>query len=317
MSGSGEPAALAALPEPGERLDRAGVGFAVTAYGLWGLAPVYFKLLGFAGAVEIVAHRVVWSVVVLAALIAVRRQFRALFALRWRDVGWLAVSGLLISVNWGIYLWALQSGRLVEASLGYFINPLVNVVFGVLFFGEWLRPAQLIALALAALGVLNEIVGVGVLPWMGLALALSFGLYGLVRKRLAVDSAVGLGVETTLMLPVALGYLLVTAQDGAGWFAGGTVGQLLLLSLAGVVTVVPLISFAAAARRLPLSTLGFFQYLAPTMTLLLAVFAYGEPFAPRQFVTFGCIWVALVIFSLEALYHQRRSNAWRASPRAP
>jgi chloramphenicol-sensitive protein RarD len=311
MSGTGASEPVAILPVPGQPLDRAGVGFAVAAYGLWGLAPVYFKLLDFAGAVEIVAHRVVWSVVVLVALIAVRRQFRALSALRPREVGWLAVSGLLISANWGIYLWALQNDRLVEASLGYFINPLVNVVFGVLFFGEWLRPAQIVALVLAALGVLNEIVGVGVLPWMGLTLALSFGLYGLVRKRLAVDSAVGLGVETSLMLPVALFYIAMTARSGTGAVANGSPEDMLLLSLAGIVTVVPLVSFAAAARRLPLSTLGFFQYLAPTLTFLLAIFAYGEPFAARQFVTFGCIWLALVIFSLEALYHQRRSSAWR------
>jgi len=288
------------------RLDRAGMGFAVAAYGLWGLVPVYFKLLGYATALEIVAHRVVWSVAVLAVLIVVRRQVGNLLALRWRELGWLTVSGLLISANWGIYVWALQSDRLIEASLGYFMNPLVNVVLGVLFFGEWLRPAQKMALGLATLGVLNEIVGVGVLPWMGLTLALTFGFYGLVRKRLAVDSAVGLGVETLLMLPVAVMFLVVAGLEDRGTLVNGSWSEILLLSLAGLVTVVPLVSFAAAAARLPLSTLGFFQYLAPTMTFLLAIFVYGEPFHSRQFVTFGCIWLALVIFSLEALYHQRR-----------
>jgi chloramphenicol-sensitive protein RarD len=251
-------------------------------------------------------HRVVWSVVVLALLIVVRRQVGNLLALRWRELGWLAVSGLLISTNWGLYIWALQSDRLIEASLGYFINPLVNVVLGVLFFGEWLRPAQKLALVLAVLGVVNEIVGVGVLPWMGLTLALTFGFYGLVRKRLAVDSSVGLGVETLLMLPVAVAWLVVTGMEGSGTLANGTWAQITLLAFAGLVTVVPLVCFAAAAGRLPLSTLGFFQYLAPTMTFLLAIFVYGEPFHSRQFVTFGCIWLALVIFSLEALYHQRR-----------
>lgn len=282
---------------------------AITAYGLWGLAPVYFKLLDFAGAVEIVAHRVVWSVVVLAGLIAVRGQFGNLLALRARELGWLVVSGLLISINWGLYIWALQSDRLIEASLGYFINPLVNVVLGVLFFNEWFRPAQKIALGLAVLGVVNEIVGVGVLPWMGLTLAITFGLYGLVRKRLAVDSAVGLSVETLLVLPLALGYLVMLHVRGSGAFPGGSLADLALLSAAGLVTVVPLVSFAAAAGRLPLGILGFFQYLAPSITLLLAVFAYGEPFHPRQFVTFGLIWSALVLFSLEALYHQRRLGA--------
>jgi len=290
----------------GEPLDRAGMAFAVTAYGLWGLAPVYFKLLGFATALEIVAHRVVWSVVVLAALIAVRRQLDNLLALRRREVGWLAMSGALISLNWGLYVWALQSERMIEASLGYFINPLVNVVLGALFFNEWFRPAQKVALGLAALGVLNEIVGVGVLPWLGLTLALSFGFYGLVRKRLQVDSAVGLTVETLLMLPAALVYLAFMGLAASGTLAVGSPGELLLLSAAGLVTVVPLVSFAAAAGRLPLSTLGFFQYLAPTMTFLLAIFVYGEPFYSRQFITFGCIWLALVIFSLEALYYQRK-----------
>jgi chloramphenicol-sensitive protein RarD len=294
------------VPVPGHGLDRTGVACAVAAYGLWGLAPVYFKLLGYASALEIVAHRVVWSVAVLTVLIAARRQFANLLALRWRELGWLGLSGLLISSNWGLYIWALQSDRLIEASLGYFINPLVNVVFGVLFFGEWLRPGQKFALGLAVLGVGNEIVGVGVLPWMGLTLAITFGLYGLVRKRLAVDSAVGLGVETLLMLPAAAAYLLATGQAGLGALANGSWRDVALLSAAGLVTVVPLVSFAAAARRLPLSTLGFFQYLAPSITLLLAVFVYGEPFHSRQFVTFGCIWAALVIFSLEALYHQRR-----------
>jgi chloramphenicol-sensitive protein RarD len=294
------------VPAPGQRIDRAGVGFAITAYGLWGLAPVYFKLLHFATALEIVAHRVIWSVLVLAVLIFGRRQWRGLLALRGREFAWLALSGLLISTNWGVYIWALQSGRLVEASLGYFINPLVNVVLGVLFFGEWLRPGQKLALGLAVLGVVNEIVGVGVLPWMGLTLALTFGFYGLVRKRLAVDSAVGLGVETLLMLPAALAYLVVIGAAGGGTLLHGSWSQTLLLAAAGLVTVVPLVSFAAAAGRLPLSTLGFFQYLAPSMTFLLAILVYNEPFHPRQFLTFGCIWAALLIFSGEALYHQRR-----------
>jgi chloramphenicol-sensitive protein RarD len=290
----------------GEPVDRTGMVCAVTAYGLWGLAPVYFKLLGFASTLEIVAHRVLWSVVVLTVLVALRRQFEALLALRWREVGWLALSGALISLNWGLYVWALHNERMIEASLGYFINPLVNVVLGALFFNEWFRPAQKIALGLAALGVLNEIVGVGVLPWLGLTLALSFGFYGLVRKRLRVDAALGLTVETLLMLPAALVYLAVMGLAASGTLAVGSPGELLLLSAAGLVTVVPLVSFAAAAGRLPLSTLGFFQYLAPSMTFLLAIFVYGEPFHTRQFLTFGCIWLALVIFSLEALLQQRR-----------
>jgi chloramphenicol-sensitive protein RarD len=287
-------------------VDRAGVGFALAAYGLWGVAPVYFKWLDFAGPLEVVAHRVVWSVLLLAVLVSMRRAWRVVAALKVSQLGWLAVSGLLISMNWSLYVWAIFSDRMLDASLGYFINPLVNVLLGVLFFKEWLRPAQKVALALAALGVLNEVVAVGVLPWVGLFLAISFGLYGLVRKRLAVDPVVGLGVESTLVLPLAGGYLLLGALSGTGALARLDPAEVGLLSLGGPVTVAPLVFFAAAAVRMPLSVLGFFQYLAPSAMFVLAVFVYGEPFRITQLVSFGCIWVALLIFSGEALYHQRR-----------
>lgn len=287
-------------------VDRAGVGLALAAYGLWGVAPVYFKWLGFADAVEVVAHRVIWSVALLALLLWLGGRWAAVARLTRPQLAWLTLSGVLISANWLLFIWAVFAGRMLDASLGYFINPLVNVLLGVLFFKEWLRPAQRIALALAGLGVANEVVAVGVVPWVGLLLAGSFGMYGLVRKRLAVDSVVGLGVETTLVLPLALAYLAVTTLGGSGSLARGEPAQVALLSLAGPVTVAPLVCFAAAAVRLPLSVLGFFQYIAPSALFLLAVFVYGEPFRMTQLVTFGCIWLALVIFSLEALYHQRR-----------
>jgi chloramphenicol-sensitive protein RarD len=287
-------------------IDRQGVWFALAAYGLWGIAPVYFKFLGFADPAEVVAHRVVWSVVLLAAVITLRGAWGTVRALTPPQLGWLAVSGLLISGNWVLFVWAVFNERMLDASLGYFINPLLNVLLGVMFFREWLRPAQRVALVLAALGVANEVVAVGVVPWVGLTLALSFGLYGLVRKRLAVGPAVGLGLETTLVLPLAAGYLLYAATGGEGSLVRGHPGELALLAAAGPVTVMPLVCFAAAAVRLPLSVLGFFQYIAPSAMFLLAVFVYGEPFRPSQLVTFGCIWAALVIFSWEALYHQRR-----------
>jgi chloramphenicol-sensitive protein RarD len=287
-------------------VDRRGILLALVAYGTWGLAPIYFKLLEQATPLEVLAHRVIWSAVVLVVLIYLRGQWVSLLRLNRRQVGWLAVSGGLIAFNWLLYVWAIFEARMLEASLGYFINPLVNVLLGVLYFKEWLRPAQKMALALAALGVVNEVVAVGVVPWMGLALAFSFGFYGLVRKRLALDSAVGLGVETALLLPLALGYLAVTGLAGYGAFGRGAVDELALLALAGPVTVLPLVCFAAAALRLPLSVLGFVQYLAPSATLLLAVFVYDEPFRLSQLLTFGCIWLALLIFSSEALYHQRR-----------
>jgi chloramphenicol-sensitive protein RarD len=288
------------------RIDRSGMWFAISAYGLWGIAPVYFKQLGFAGPAEVVAHRVVWSVLLLVAVIGLRGQWPTVRALTARQLGWLAVSGTLISVNWLLFVWAIFNERMLDASLGYFINPLMNVLFGVAFFLERLRRAQKLALLLAALGVGNEVIAVGVFPWVGLTLAMSFALYGLVRKRLAVGSAVGLGLETALMLPLALGYLTVSAMGGTGVMSGGSAAEIALLAAAGPVTVVPLVCFAAAAVRLPLSVLGFFQYLAPSAMFLLAVFVYGEPFRTSQLVTFGCIWLALLIFSSEALYYQKR-----------
>lgn len=285
---------------------RSGMLFAFAAYGFWGVAPVYFKLLEFAGPVEIIAHRILWSVPLLAVLILVRQQLGALLALRARQVGWLGLSGLLVAVNWGVFVWALLNERMLETSLGYYINPLVTVLLGVLFLGEWLRPGQWVAAALATIGVVNEIVSVGVIPWAGLTLATSFGIYGLVRKRLGVDSAVGLGVETTLLLPLALGYLAYQCFAGQGTLARGAGSELAWLAASGLVTTFPLVCFAAAALKLPLTTLGFVQYLAPTLTFVLAIVVYGEPFRWEQSITFGCIWSAVAIFSVEGLYQQRR-----------
>jgi chloramphenicol-sensitive protein RarD len=297
-------------------IDRQGVWFALAAYGLWGVAPVYFKFLDFADPTEVVAHRVVWSVVLLAVVISLRGSWGAVRSLTTSQLGWLAVSGMLISANWVLFVWAVFNARMLDASLGYFINPLINVLLGVLFFREWLRPAQRLALLLAAAGVVNEVVAVGVFPWVGLTLAMSFGLYGLVRKRLAVGAAVGLGMETTLVLPLAVGYLVWAAVGGGGSLARGVPAELVWLALAGPVTVLPLVCFAAAAVRLPLSVLGFFQYIAPSAMFLLAVFAYGEPFRTSQLVTFGCIWAALVMFSSDALYHQRRLQRQLSGERA-
>jgi len=292
-----------------EKLDqRAGLLFALTAYTVWGIAPVYFRLLEFASPVEIVAHRIVWSVFILAVMILLRRQLFALRHLDWSRFGWLIVSGSLISVNWAVFIWALFNERMLEASLGYYINPLVNILLGGLFLGEHLRVWQKAALAMAVVGVANELISVGIVPWAGLTLAFSFGLYGLVRKKLAVDATIGLAVETTLLLPLAVGYLAYQTIAGNGTLADGDLEQILLLGFGGLVTVIPLVCFAAAALRLPLSVLGFVQYLAPSLTALLAVFVYGEPFTVSRAVTFGCIWLALLIFSVEGLYHQGRSR---------
>jgi len=270
--------------------------------------PIYFKQVAFAGPIEIICHRICWAVLVLLVVIVIRGQQHSIRHLETSKLGWLALSGSLLSINWAVFVWALLNGRMVETSLGYYINPLVNIVLGGLFLAERLRPAQMLAVGLAALGVANELVTVGVLPWVGLTLALSFGTYGLVRKKISVDSVVGIGVETLFLLPLAAGYLLWLSLRGEGALVNGSDGQVALLALGGPLTVVPLVAFAAAALRLPLSVLGFFQYIAPSLTLLLAVFVYGEPFRPAQAVTFGCIGLALVIFSFEGLYHQRRAR---------
>ena len=292
-----------------ESEQRTGVLFALTAYTVWGIAPVYFKLLEFATPAEIIAHRIVWSVLILGMLILVRRQLYALRHLDWSKVGWLAVSGALVSVNWGVFVWALLNDRMLETSLGYYINPLVNMLLGGLFLAERLRGWQKLAAALAMVGVINEVVAVGVLPWAGLALAFSFGFYGLVRKKLAVDATIGLAVETTLLLPLAIAYLAFLTMNGTGTIARNDVADIWLLGFGGLVTVVPLVCFAAAALRLPLTVLGFFQYLAPSLTALLAVFVYGEAFSASRAVTFGCIWMALVIFSIEGLYDQKQKRS--------
>lgn len=265
-----------------------------------------------------------WSVLLLLVVVTARGLWSQVRTLRFRTLAWLSLSGLLIACNWGIFIWALQADRLVEASLGYFVNPLVNALLGVLFLRERLARTQRWALAAAAVGVGNEVLAVGVFPWMGLSLAVTFGLYGLVRKRTIVDSAVGLGVETVLLLPLALAFLSSSALTGAGdpvglvpsggWLSIDPVGvrdpyELTLLALGGAVTVLPLMAFAGAARRLPLSSLGFFQYLAPSLSLMLAILVYDEPFRPHQMVTFGAIWTGLVIFSIGALYDHGRTRA--------
>jgi chloramphenicol-sensitive protein RarD len=282
--------------------------YALGAYGFWGVAPIYFKWVKDVPALEILSHRVLWSFVLLTVLILLgrkRQTVRNVFGTPSK-FAWLVVSGLLVACNWLLFIWALQNDRMVESSLGYFINPLVSVVLGVLFMGEKLRILQILAVLFALVGVANEVVSLGSLPWVAVSLALSFGFYGLVRKRVGVESMVGLAIETALLAPLSLGYLIWVYQSGelvfgqAGWQING------LLLLAGVVTTFPLVCFGAAALRLSLSMLGFFQYLAPSMMLLLALFVYDEPFRHGQIVSFSFIWLGLIIFTLENVYHGRR-----------
>lgn len=290
---------------------RKGVWYGVGAYVLWGFLPIYWKWLHTVPALQVVSHRVVWSCVTLAVLIAATRQagrFRAA-ALNRRVLAVYSLAGALIGVNWLLYIWAVMAGFIVETSLGYFINPLVSVLLGVVFLRERLRPAQWLAVALAAAGVLVLTVLYGSPPWIALGLAASFGIYGLVKKKAPLGSLFGLTLETGLLLLPALAYLIGVEAAGQGaflhtdWVAGA------LLAGAGLVTTAPLLLFAAAAQRIPLSLVGVLQYIAPTMQFLIGVFLYREPFSPSQLIGFGLVWVALAVFGLEGWWAYRNRPA--------
>lgn len=288
----------------------AGVAYGLAAGLVWGLGPIYWKAIQAVPAVEIVAHRVVWSVLFLALLMALLRQGPALrqAARSWRNILPLFATAILISVNWGIYIWAVQVGRVLEISLGYFLSPLVGVLLGTTLLRERLRPWQIAAVGLAALGVVNQVFALGGIPWLGLVLALTFGFYGLIRKLVPADALVGLGIETTLILPFALGYIAFLSADGrAVAWSLDPVGIGLVLS-AGAVTALPLLWFAQAARRLRLSTIGLILYLAPSCQFALAVFVFGEPFTTAHLVSFAFIWAGLAVYSIDSMAAFRRAN---------
>lgn len=287
-----------------------GLAAALGAFMAWGLAPIYFKLLGQVGADEIIAHRVLWSVVFLVLVLVLRHRRGLLEHLRPAPgVLWaLLISGSLIVVNWLIFIHAVNSDRVLSTSLGYFINPLVTVVFGLLFFRERLAPLQWAGVGIAALGTLYMTVRVGEFPWIALGLALSFALYSVIRKRLDVGPMVGLFWETVLMAPLALAWLFWLGFNARLAFEPAQFGAALLLAGTGLVTVVPLLLFAAGVRRLPLSTIGIMQYLAPTITFFLAVFVYSEPFTFDHGITFACIWLGLFLFSWAGWVRVRRAR---------
>jgi chloramphenicol-sensitive protein RarD len=275
---------------------RAGLLAGGAAYGLWGLFPIYFKALASVPPLEILAHRVTWALLLLLAMLRSRETLRLLRdALRGRSLALLAASGLLIALNWLVYLWSILTDRIVEASLGYFITPLVSVLLGVVLLREPLERPLLFATGLAGLGVGWMTLQLGRPPWIALALALLFGTYGLIRKVVPVGAVVGLTVETLLLLPFALGYMAWSRAQGQLAFLSGSRGRDALLVLSGPLTALPLVLFAFAARRLPLSRLGFLQYLSPSIQLLLAVFLYREPLTLERLMAFLCIWSGVAI----------------------
>lgn len=278
---------------------RSGILYAAAAYLAWGLSPIYWKLLAGVGAVEILAHRIVWSALLLAVWMAALRrggEVRAAFRSP-RVLATLAATTVLIAVNWGTYIWAVNASRLVEASLGYYVNPLVTVLLALVVLGERLSRARWAALALAGAGVVTLAVEVGRPPWVALVLAFSFAFYSLLRKTVRAEPETGLFVETLLLAPLAAGYLGWLEAAGRGALGHTGTGTFLLLAGAGVVTTVPLVWFTRGARRLPLATVGFLQYLSPTMQFLLGVFVYREPFDSGKLMAFLVIWAALVLFT--------------------
>ncbi len=286
------------------RRTRTGVLYALAAFSMWGLAvPLHFKLVSAVPALQILAHRIVWASAFALGLILIGRQWRRLVEALTSGsrLLLLGLSAGLIAVNWLIYIWAVNSGHLVQTSLGYFINPLLNVVLGVLFLRERLSPAQTVACLVAALGVLVLAGTSGEMPWVALALACSFGCYGLVRKIVPVAPLVGFCVESLLLTPLALGYLAWVVMKGQSPAFQGDLRLDALLILTGLSTALPLIWFAAGAQRLKLSTIGLLQYLAPSGQLGLGVLAYGEEFGWTDAFAFGLIWVALAIYTGSAL----------------
>jgi len=290
---------------------RTGVAAAVAAFLMWGLFPLYWKLLAAVPALEVVAHRTAWGLVSVAAWVTLRGRWADARAIASRPVTILRLAGsaVLIGLNWLLYVWAVIHDHVVEASLGYFVNPLVNVLLGVLVLRERLSRAQRIAVALAAAGVAVLTLGYGRLPWIALALAVSFGLYGLARKTVGADAVIGLLWETALLTPLAAGFLVALELRGSGAFGRADLGTSALLALAGAVTAVPLVLFALGARALPLSTVGLLQYLSPSLQFLLAVLVFREPFTSAHAATFACIWAALAVLTWDLRRRLRHERA--------
>ncbi len=287
-----------------------GLWFAFGAYFIWGLFPIYWKLLKNVSALELIGHRIIWSFAMLAGVITLTTQWGRLRAAAFdrRVIRIYALAAVLIGANWLMYVWAVNAGFIVETSLGYFINPLLSVLLGVIIFREKLRLTQWIPVGLAALGVGYLTFVYGRLPWIALSLAFSFGFYGLVKKLAPLGSLYGLTLETGILLLPAMGYLLFLEANGSAAFLRTGLTADLLMVGAGLVTTVPLLMFASAAQRIPLSMIGIMQYFAPTLQFLIGVLVYHEPFSQAQFIGFAIVWVALIIFWIDGYTASRRAR---------
>ncbi|TKB45520.1 EamA family transporter RarD [Thalassotalea mangrovi] len=291
---------------------KSGVINAICAYTLWGIAPIYFKLIQHISASEILMHRIVWSFALLALIILVMGKWSKVQTIlsQPKTLMWLGGTALILAANWLIFIWAVNNGHILEASLGYYINPLLNVALGMIFLGERLSKWQIVSVALALIGVMIQLLSLGSVPVIALSLAASFGIYGLLRKKLMVDSLAGLFVESAWLLPIALLYWMVFLNSPTSNFANNPMDLNTLLIAAGIVTTAPLLFFTGAAKRLTLATLGFFQYIGPSIMFVIAISVYQEPLVMEKLVTFGFIWSALVIYSLDS-YRKHRNNKKR------
>ncbi|MFF3782498.1 EamA family transporter RarD [Streptomyces sp. NPDC001933] len=289
---------------------RAGLMSGIGAYGLWGLVPLFWPLLKPAGAIEILAHRMVWSLAFVAvALLALRRwSWIGELVRQPKKLGLISVAAATITVNWGLYIWSVNNGHVVEASLGYFINPLVTIAMGVLLLGERLRPVQWVAVGTGVAAVLVLAIGYGRPPWISLTLAFSFATYGLMKKKVNMGGLESLTAETAVVFVPALGYLLWLGARGESTFTSGGIGHAALLASAGLVTAVPLVLFGAAAIRVPLSTLGLLQYLAPVFQFALGIVYFHEAMPPERWAGFALVWLALTLLTWDAFRTARRTR---------
>jgi chloramphenicol-sensitive protein RarD len=278
-----------------------GVLYGIGAYALWGFFPIYWKALHVVPALQVIGHRIGWSFILLLAYIVARGQWKAfrVSAMNWRTVGIYSIAAILLSFNWLIYVWGVNAGFIVETSLGYYINPLLSVLLGVVFLRERLRPLQWIPVGLATIGVIYLTFAYGRLPWIALSLAFTFGFYGFVKKLSPLGSLHGLTLETGIVFPVALIYLAILGLNGSGAFLNEGIQIDLFLIGAGLVTTIPLLMFASAAKQIPLTIVGLLQYIAPTIQFLIGVFIYKEAFDFSRLIGFSMVWVALIIFAVE------------------
>jgi chloramphenicol-sensitive protein RarD len=295
----------------GKNEQRAGLLYGIGAYGMWGLVPLFWPLLEPSGAVEILAHRMVWSLGVVGIALLVLRRWAWIGELlrQPRRLGLIAIAAAVISVNWGLYIWSVNNGHVVEASLGYFINPLVTIAMGVLLLGERLRPAQWAAVATGFAAVLVLAIGYGQPPWISLVLAFSFATYGLAKKKVNMGGLESLAAETAVLFVPALGFLLWLGASGDATFLSGGAGHGALLAATGLVTAIPLVCFGAAAIRVPLSVLGLLQYLAPVFQFALGILYFHEAMPPERWAGFALVWVALILLTWDALRTARRTRA--------